>query len=201
MRKFDQIIESVLTEARKPFDPSDYNTDVKKKEVAFIPGRFQPMHLGHLSLVKNANYPVVIGIVKGKNTSKDKDKNPFDFNLQKKIIEAMKNKNIVDVIEVPNVNIVQIASDLRDKGYEVKEMWAGTDRVKSYSAMAERYAEPMNWDIKVNEIKRDSSDKGIAGISATKVRNALKDGNFDEAARMMGSNDLPLMKKLQRELI
>jgi nicotinamide mononucleotide adenylyltransferase len=201
MGKFDKLVNSVLTEARQTFDPSNFNSTPKDKEVALILGRYQPYHLGHASLVNKANYPVIIGVVKGKKSSEDKVKNPFDYNLQERIIKATKNKKIADVIKVESANIPQIVSDLRDKGYEVKEIWAGTDRIKAYEAMTKRYAEPMNWEIKVNEIKRDSSDKGVSGISATKVRNALRDGDFESAASMMGSNDNSLMKKLQNKLV
>jgi nicotinamide mononucleotide adenylyltransferase len=207
MNKFNKLIESILntddltlTEAKR-FDPTDFNTEKQTKKVTLVSGRFQPAHLGHKSLVDNALHPVVVLVVKGKKSSADKIKNPFPFNIQAEIIKKSFGNKVIDVIEVPFMNLVQIVSDLRDKGMEPVELMAGSDRVPQYKTFADNYKDPdkMNWDLKVKEVVRNEmSGKGVTGISATKVRNAIKDDNYDEASKMMGGLTISLFKKLRK---
>jgi len=183
------------------FDPSDYNTIPAKKEVTLIVGRFQPFHNGHASLIKQAKYPIIIGLVKGKKSSEDKVKNPLDFDLQKNVIDKAKISQILDVVKVESAFIPSIISMLRDEGYEVKEVMAGTDRINSYRGMIKTYGPKINApNVIVKELVRNDDDEGIAGISATKVRNAIKAGDFDTAKKMMLNLDQSLFKKLQKAL-
>jgi len=191
----------ILGEAVKPFDPSDYNTEKGSHPVALVLGRFQPWTAGHNALfAQTQENNVVIGIVKGKKSSEDKERNPLDFETQKEVIEAMKNPRIKQVIAVESAFIPAVISQLRDDGLEVVEVLAGSDRVKGYQYMADRYNDQLNMNYKIKQLERDDKDVGTAGISATKVRNAIKNDNYDLASGMMVRLTPELFKKIQRQL-
>ena len=48
--------------------------------------------------------------------------------------------------------------------------------------------------------QRDADSTGVAGISATKVRQALKDGDLEEAGKMMGVKDMKLLARLSKTI-
>jgi citrate lyase synthetase len=196
--KFDELYKRLINEA---FDPDDYNLNKGYKKVTLIIGRFQPFTLGHSSLLKQAKNPVVIGIVKGKKSGQDKDKNPLEFDLQKEIIEKAKIPKIERVIKVESAFIPEIISQLRFFDLEVDEVFAGSDRIKSYTSMMKKYGPQINApDVKVTEIKRDPDASDVSGISATKVRNSIKSDDFESAKEMMINLDKKLFDKIQKEL-
>lgn len=144
-------------------------------EVNITIGRFQPFTNGHMACVEAAwekfNIPTIICMI-GVDESKVDEKHPFPssmlLSLYKKIFA--KNRMIQDVVLVKNANIVEIGEMLYKKGYQIKSWSCGTDRVASYSKMANKYAEQAHLtpDFEILEIKRSDED-----ISATKVREAI----------------------------
>jgi len=153
--------------------------------VSLVIGRFQPFTKGHLQLLKNAKHPVIVAIVKGKQTSKNKENNPFPFDLQKEVIMSSGVNNIIDVYSIESASLPYMISISRDNGYEPVEMFAGTDRYKMYKYQQEKYAPQINSKIKIKEIHRDQSSDDVTGIAATKVRDALRNDDFDQVSRMM----------------
>ena len=157
-----EILESILGR-----DKVDYSKS------AFTIGRFQPLTSGHMKMInelkkfKNA----YIFIVKGKKTSKDKDKNPFDIDLQKEMIKKVAPK--IDVIEIPSGFFVDEIEKLPENEFY---LLCGSDRVKGYERMLS-YLE--NKKVNILEILRSNED-----ISATKVRQALKNDNKKEFEKM-----------------
>ena len=157
-----EILESILGR-----DKVDYSKS------AFTIGRFQPLTLGHMKMIDELKKfkKAYIFIVKGKKTSKDKDKNPFDFDLQKEMIKKVAPK--INVIEIPSGFFVNEIEKLPEKEFY---LLCGSDRVKGYERML-NYLE--NKKVNILEIPRSDED-----ISATKVRQALKDDNKKEFEKM-----------------
>jgi len=145
-----------------------------KTKVSIFPGRMAPLHIGHHKIISSMKYKPVILLVKGKGTSADKDKNPFDENYQEYLIKKCFPKAEVRV--VGNANLTAISYHLRNSGLEVSEVFAGDDRLDSYKKMIER----LNAGITDPELKYDVDFHLTPRIaSATKVREAIKAG--DEA--------------------
>ena len=95
-------------------------------------GRFQPVHNGHLAVLKRMNTPVVV-IVKGKMASKDKEKNPFDFDYQAKLIYKI----------MPGVRVFQsetgyLPDIIKELGNCPDTVFAGSDRIAQYEAQLGR---------------------------------------------------------------
>jgi len=200
LNSFDNLIYDVLNEAIKPFDPNDYNIIPANKNVSVLVGRFNPWTKGHSSLTDKASHPIVVGLVKGKKTALDKDRNPFPFGTQKEIIRRANNPKILDVVELPSGSIPNMISQLRDLGYEPKQLWTGADRAAGYKDQIKRYAPAINSDLKLKVLERNEEDAGVKGISATKVRNAIKNGDFQAVADMMTNADQKFVERLRDEM-
>jgi len=195
---FENYLEKIVTEA---FDPRDFNMLPEKKKVSVVIGRFNPWTRGHNSIIDEAKYPVVVGLVKSSKTSLDKERNPFNFETQKEIIRRANEPKIIDVVKFASGNIPQIISDLRDLGYEPKELLAGTDRAKAYQNQIDLYPPKINSDLKLKVLTRNEDDPGVSGISATKVREAIRSGNYINTRNMMMNIDEDFFEQLHREMI
>lgn len=152
---------------------------MNRRKVNIMIGRFQPFTNGHMKCVEYAfeklNIPTIIAMI---NTPDEKvdEKHPFPSSLLMPIYKDMfdRNPKIEDIILVKNANIVEIGELLYNKGYEIASWTCGTDRIESYSKMAEKYKEKahLSDNFQMLEIKRSDED-----ISATRVRKALIDND------------------------
>jgi len=144
-----------------------------KDSIGIFSGRFQPVTKAHSDIINTMakeNRKVIIFLVKGKKTSENKTKNPFDSETQKKMLELVSPDNV----EIKIISTGFFVDELNELPDETKFVaYAGSDRIKAYKAY-EKYMGG-NRTLEVKEVKR--TDKGI---SATKVRQSLKDNNFEE---------------------
>ena len=130
-------------------------------------GRFQPVHNGHKAIMDEMTNPVVC-IVKGKVTSKDKEKNPFDFDFdyQKALIQKVNPK--VRVIEVDTgylPDIIQKIGECPDTVY------CGSDRIGQYKAQIERANKELDDPLVVQFVETERV------TSASVVREAIRSGD------------------------
>ncbi len=95
-------------------------------------GRFQPIHNGHLAVLERMNNPVVV-IVRGKVSSQDKEKNPFDADYQLSLFGKVVPEVRVEIAE--NGYLPDIIKNLGDCPDAV---YAGPDRIAQYRAQIER---------------------------------------------------------------
>ena len=155
--------------------------------VNFFVGRFQPFTLGHVKvfeqLYKENGKPVVILIVKGKTTSKDK--NPFDEDIQQAMFAALQKefKFLKASFIVANGAIDTVFKVLRPS-YEPLLWGYGTDRKNAYENMINKsaYREALNVHPNFSgfEIKRADED-----ISASAVREALRLDNYESYKKLV----------------
>lgn len=172
------------------------------EKVNITVGRFQPFTLGHMKCVegpfKDKGLRTVICMIDTKDNKVDY-RHPFPSSktlpLYKKTFKN--NEMIADFILVKNADIVAIAELCRAAGYEIASWSCGTDRFDAYSKMSSRYAEKAGLadDFVMYEVKRGGED-----ISATKVRQALKDDDMVTFKKMM-SKELYNEYNVLREMI
>lgn len=150
--------------------------------VNIIIGRFQPFTKGHLRCVEEArkklHIPTVMVMIDTPESRVD-EKHPFPTEtLLKPLYEELYVKTgiLEDIVIVKNANIVKATEALERFGYHIQSWTCGTDRYMSYKRQVDRYRP----DIELIEIHRTDED-----ISATKVRQALKDGDRDTFAKLM----------------
>lgn len=153
-----------------------------EEPVNMFVGRFQPFTLGHAKVLetihKQNGFPVVVFLVKSKTSKKgDEFSRPYDEKLQ---VEMFKNVQkqypfLKEIIIVPSGAIDMMFNQLRPK-YEPVLWGTGSDRMQAYGYQVnnDSYRDQLNVrkDFGLYEIPRDDD-----AISATKVRNALLDGD------------------------
>lgn len=170
-----------------------------EKQVNIIIGRFQPITKGHVKCAAYAyekkGLPTVLCMIDTPEAKVDA-RHPFPSTillpLYQDLFGGSQNDHIIDVVLVKNADIVKAAEILRDKGYEIGSWSCGTDRVESYSKMAEKYADKAGLPdtFEVLEIKRGDDDE-----SATKLRQALRDDDKKTFLKMFP--DIHLSSRLK----
>jgi len=168
------------------------NTNPGQKEVVVLQGRFQPPTAGHLKAIKAAyskyHLPIIIVMIKGSKSNVQ-----FDNKIQEALFKKMLKGIPYQIIELTNGFIGEWIDYLRNKNMEPKALFTGSDRKKSYEGQINRYKEKWNLSLKVEEIARTDED-----ISATKVRKALADDDFNTFKKMMDKSvwkDFDTLKK------
>jgi len=155
--------------------------------VTLFLGRFQPFHIGHLQTIKDLKeqFPknkVLVAIIKGKKSSKDKERNPLSFDYQKELIlSALGNlKSSVIIYNKPFEfgYLPVIFKELREDGYEVDALGSGEDRILGM----EKIAKDLNSmfqsvNIKIKETKRY--------VAASDVREFIRNNDYDNFKKSM----------------
>lgn len=152
------------------------------EQVNILVGRFQPLTLGHMKCVDEAwnkyKLPTVLCMI-DTQLNKTDSKHPFPstilFPLYSRIIKKF--SKIKDIILVKNADIVQISEILKGFGYQIACWTCGSDRAADYKRMIKDYGHKANLapSCDVLEVNRPAD-----ALSATKVRQLIKDGNLSE---------------------
>ena len=172
------------------------------KEVNMFVGRFQPFTLGHVKVVehlhKQNGLPTVIFLVKAKKKKKeDSFKRPFDETMQVNMIkQVMKEYPIETVYVIDTAAIDKMFNAMRPK-YEPVLWGTGSDRMKTYGYQVNnpKYRGELGVEdsFRLEEIPRTDDN-----ISATKVRNALLDGD-EKTYKSMTPKSMHKMYKLLKQ--
>lgn len=175
------------------------------KDVNLFLGRFQPFTKGHekvlQALYKENGYPTVVACIA--NTKHD-SKHPFDDDLIAKEFDiCLKGKNYFkDYIYVSSAAINKVGEELAKKGYKAHLWGCGSDRASAFKKMASnpKYTIDFPNDFKVFVVDRDDTSNDIDGISATKVREAIKNDDIDSFKKMMPDKAERLFENLKKQL-
>lgn len=140
-------------------------------------GRFQPITIAHVNIINQIsieNENGTIFIVKGKETSKNKESNPFGINIQLMMLE----KIIPDNITIKVLPSAFFVDEINTYDNDKFVLYSGSDRIKSY----ERFKGYMNEgkELDTKEIERSNQD-----VSATQVRLALHDDDEETFKKMV----------------
>ena len=158
------------------------HTEQGQEPVNIFVGRFQPFTLGHAKVLeaihKQNGHDVIVFLIKSKTKKKgDEFRKPYTEDLQVKMFKAVQKqyKFLKEIIILPSAAIDQMFNALRPK-YEPVLWGTGTDRMKAYGYQVnnDSYRDQLNAraDFALYEIPRSDDN-----ISATKVRNAMLDGD------------------------
>ena len=167
-----------------------FMTEEKGDTAIFTFGRFNPPTLGHEKLViavanvarrEGGEYFVY------PSHTQDPKKNPLDQTTKVRYMKKMFPKHKENIIISTGKNALEVASELQDKGYTNLVMVVGSDRVKDFQNLLDRY----NGDetkahgfydfdtIKVVSAgERDPDAEGVSGMSASKMRQSAVEGDF-----------------------
>ena len=159
------------------------NSIKQNKKAVITIGRYQPPTLGHIKLINNMiknnldKIPVVC-IVKGKKSSSNKLKNPYDFKIQKSLLEKSLNKDIL-IIPVSSGYLGDIIDTIRnDTKLEPDILCVGKDREDTFKKAINRYKDIFQCDMKLMPLNRYDN------ISASDVRQSILDNDFNNFKKM-----------------
>lgn len=148
------------------------------EKVVIFPGRFQPMHLGHIKAFEKAYKVFGVKVIPIQIISKNEE-SPFPRNLLDKIAKDVKNEFnfIADVVVYPEglkTVIPQMVKLIREMGYDPIGLACGSDRFKDYQRQV-NYLLSDKSDVPTKEFRLEVVDERIPnGPSGTKTREALR---------------------------
>ena len=150
--------------------------------VAF--GRFNPPTVGHgklLSAAKKASQGGDLKIYPSR--TQDPKKNPLDPDMKISFMKKMfpdYSENIVNDDEMKSIfNVLTTAGE---QGYKNVNIIVGSDRQSEFENLAQKYnGELYNFELirVISAGGRDADAEGVEGMSASKMRKAVVDGDFD----------------------
>ena len=151
-------------------------------------GRFNPPTVGHDKLLKSAKRISAGGDVKiYPSRSQDPKKNPLDPNNKVSFMKKMFpefEENIINDKDMKSIFDVLITAN--EDGYTSVNIVVGSDRQAEFENLAQKY----NGDLYTfDEIRvvsagvRDADAEGVEGMSASKMRKAVLDNDFDSFRR------------------
>ena len=150
--------------------------------VAF--GRFNPPTVGHGKLLSAAKKAATGGDLKiYPSRTQDPKKNPLDADMKISFMKKMFPDYKEDIINDEEMkSIFNVLTSAGEKGYKNVNIVVGSDRQSEFDNLAQKYnGDLYNFD-KINVISagvRDADSSGVEGMSASKMRKAVVDGDFD----------------------
>mgnify|MGYP003350154847 CR=1 FL=1 len=164
--------------------------EAKEKHAVLAFGRMNPPTTGHEVLVNkvkdvakqyNASHHVVL------SHSQDKSKNPLSARQKLKHAQRFFPNTNLSVSNAESPNFLTQAAKLHKKGVTHLHMVAGSDRVPEYKELLQKYNgthEGALFNFKEIHVhsagQRDPDAEGTEGMSASKMREHAKTGNFKE---------------------
>ena len=158
----------------------------------FTFGRFNPPTTGHEKLIdalareqsKNSGSKMYVFPSQSQNPKKD----PLPFALKVAYMRKMFPKYAKNILANKKVRMVfDIAVELHNKGHRSIVMVVGSDRVAEFEGLLNKYNGVNgrhgyygfdNIEV-VSAGERDPDAEGVSGMSASKMRAAASDGDFD----------------------
>lgn len=166
---------------------------------AFCFGRMNPPTLGHKQLLdtvaKSSNdYFIFV------SQSQDPKKNPLDFATKISFLRAMFPEHAGNIVDKTGITTaLHAASLLYDTGYRSVTFVAGSDRLDQFKKLLNDYNgvegkghgyykfKQINF---VSSGDRDPDADGLAGISASKAREAAANNDLNSFAQATGAGEL-----------
>ena len=157
------------------------------KKIVFTFGRMNPPTIGHQKLVdkvtstaksNRADARVYLSHTSVQTDPKNK-KDPLSY---KEKIRYAKKAFGNSVTQSESKTVFDVAKELQKAGYTDAIMVVGSDRVKEFQTLLNKYnGKDFTFDsIKVVSAgERDPDAQGVEGMSASKLRALAKDGDFD----------------------
>jgi len=154
--------------------------------VAF--GRFNPPTVGHGKLLAAARKAAAGEDLKiYPSRSQDPKKNPLDPDMKVGFMKKMFpdfEENIVNDAEMKSIFNVLTTAD--EQGYKNVNIIVGSDRQAEFENLAQKYNGDL-YDFELIRVisagVRDADAEGVEGMSASKMRKAVVDGDFDAFRR------------------
>jgi hypothetical protein len=168
--------------------PEDQGQEQELPPLTVVFGRFNPPTVGHEKLLKSAKRISAGGDVKiYPSRTQDPKKNPLDPSKKIKYMKLMFPEFEENIINDPEMkSIFDVLVTANEDGYTSVNIVVGSDRQAEFENLAQKY----NGDLYTfDEIRvvsagvRDADAEGVEGMSASKMRKAVLDNDFDSFRR------------------
>ena len=187
--------------AGKKVEPADLRPEKKKPEnkkdggsLTFGFGRFNPPTTGHEKLLDTISKTAGEG---GQyrvypSRSQDAKKNPLDPREKIDYMRKMFPKHANAIVDDENTRtIFDVLKGAHAKGFKTVNVVVGSDRVKEFENLANKYNGQLYDFDKINIVsagERDASAKGVEGMSASKLRKAAMDDDYETFSSGISKN-------------
>ena len=147
-------------------------------------GRFNPPTIGHQKLLDAAKKAAGKGSLRiYPSRSMDAKKNPYDPDEKVDIMRQMFPDHADSIVNDPNSKtIFDVLKQAHEDGFSSVQIVVGGDRVKEFSKLSGDYNGKL-YDFSdvatVSAGDRDPDAEGVEGMSASKMRKAALDGDFE----------------------
>jgi len=147
-------------------------------------GRFNPPTIGHEKLLKAANKAATGGNLKiYPSRTQDPKKNPLDPNTKISYMRKMFPDYAEQIINDPDMKtIFDVLVNADKDGYGNVNIIVGSDRQSEFENLAQKYnGDLYQFDLirVISAGMRDADAEGAEGMSASKMRKAVMDGDLD----------------------
>ena len=180
MKSFSEFISEAISSqtVAKP-NPNDGDADMT---VAF--GRFNPPTTGHEKLLNKVkqvagkgNYEIY------PSRSNDPKKNPLDPDTKVGYMQQMFPQHAKHIMNDPDAKtIFDVLKGANKKGAKSVNIVVGQDRQKEFENLANKYNKNLYDFDRINVVSagdRDPDGEGVTAMSASKLRKAAADDDFD----------------------
>ena len=187
--------------AGKKVEPADLRPEKKKPEnkkdggsLTFGFGRFNPPTTGHEKLLdtisKTAGEGGQYRVYPAR--SQDAKKNPLDPREKIDYMRKMFPKHANAIVDDENTRtIFDVLKGAHAKGFKTVNVVVGSDRVKEFENLANKYNGQLYDFDKINIVsagERDATAKGVEGMSASKLRKAAMDDDYETFSSGISKN-------------
>ena len=188
-KKAQPAAEQPKPKAKKPEEGEGGGESGEQTEdLTIVFGRFNPPTVGHEKLLSQAQKTAGGGDLKiYPSRTQDPKKNPLDPDMKISYMKKMfpdYEESIINDSEMKSIfNVLTTASD---EGYENVNIIVGSDRQAEFENLATKYnGELYNFgEIRVISAgARDADAEGVEGMSASKMRKAVVDDDYDSFRR------------------
>jgi hypothetical protein len=185
-----QVSNKAQTPEEEPSKKSgseDEEGSSKEREgesVTLVFGRFNPPTIGHLKLLDAAEQVAGDGELRiYPSRSFDAKKNPLDPNQKSDMMKTVFPDHADNIVNDESVKTIFDALKLADgEGFSDVKIVVGSDRVGEFDNLAQKYNGEL-YDFKSIETisagERDEDAEGVSGMSASKMRKAAAENNFE----------------------
>lgn len=190
----------------------------KKKAVVCI-GRFNPPTKGHGKVINTARKSyrddsmdaIVVVVIEGTNTSKDKQRNPLTGVQRIRYLEMSTYGRGVKYLLATNA--YEALLKVRQAGYEPMTVVGGVirddagevaeDRAGTYIGMLDKYfktPDDQAIEHKAIRLERDPNADDVTGVSGSVARAAVVAGLYDDFRDMVSIDDEDIVRKMFHDI-
>lgn len=182
-QKKEQPVDSSKKEA-----PPEEGQEQQSDTITVVFGRFNPPTVGHEKLLSMAKKASAGGDFKVyPSRSQDSKKNPLDPDMKISFMKKMFSDYEENIINDPDMkNIFDVLKTANEDGYKNVNIVVGSDRQAEFENLAQKYnGQLYEYDLirVISAGVRDADAEGVEGMSASKMRKAVMDDDFESFRR------------------